>query len=215
MIETVENAAQLAVVSICCGISFVRFRHRRSRLWVLMTLFYGSFLLGVLYWLLYLLFYGYTPQFRYISELSWYTSFLFLFMVLHLLSDPAERSVRSWIPKLMIVFAAGMSVLYMQFSSWMSNILSALVMSMLLYHASRGLICHRKQKPHGRQIWLYRVTLLFCAAEYCMWTITCFYWSDTLENPYFWFDILQTVCFPLFLPAAAAAEQPAKAVNAA
>lgn len=215
MIETVENAAQLAVVGVCCGISFYRLTRRRSRLWVLMTLFYGSFLLGLLYWLLYLLFYGYTPEFRYISELSWYTSYLFLAMVLHLLADPAERSVRSWIPKLTIVFAAGMCVLYMHYSSWMSNILSAVVMSLMMYQAVRGLIFHKKQKPHGRHIWLYCAVLLFCSAEYLMWTITCFYWSDTMKNPYFWFDIQQTLCFPLFIPAVSVLEQPAKAVNAA
>jgi hypothetical protein len=24
--------------------------------------------------------------------------------------------------------------------------------------------------------------------EYCLWTASCFWVSDTLANPYFWFD---------------------------
>ena len=212
MIETVENAIQFAVVGICCGISVFRFLRSRSRIWVLMTMCYGSFLLGLLYWLLYLLFYGVTPQFRYISELSWYTAYLFLFMVLHLIGDPQERTVRSRIPLLLIVFAAGMCVLYMFYSSWISCILSAVCMSLLLYHASRGLIYHRKQNGDAARRRFYALTLLFCSAEYFMWTFTCFIWTDTLSNPYFWFDFLQTVCFLLFVPAAASIERQEKAV---
>ena len=215
MIETVENAAQLAVVSICCGISVFYSMHRRSRLWVLMSLFYGTFLLGVLYWLLYLLFYGYTPLFRYISELSWYTAYLFLFMVLQFVADPAERQMKSRLPLLTIVFAAGMCVLYAQCSSWLSNFLSAIIMSLLMFHATRGLLFCRSRKQPCRLRRLYRVTMLFCTAEYCMWTVTCFYWSDHISNPYFWFDILQTICFPMFIPAVAGMEQTGKAVDAA
>ena len=215
MIETVENAVQLAVVSLCCGISAIRVIRRRSRLWVLMTLFYGTFLLGLLYWLLYLLFYGDTPQFRYISELNWYTAYLFLFLILQNLSVPAERAVRARSLLFSPVFAFGMAVLYMQYSSVLSSICSAAIMSLLIYHSVRGLIYHRKKPQHGTWCVFYRLTLLFCTAEYCMWTITCFYWSDTLGNPYFWFDMLQTVCFLLFIRAADLMERPAKAVKPA
>ena len=213
MIETVENAAQFTVVSLCCGISAVCCIRRKSRLWGLMALFYGTFLLGLLYWLLYLLFYGDTPNFRYISELSWYTAFLFLFLILQHIADPGERTVKAWIPRLMPVFAFGMGIFYMQWSAWLSNVLSAAVMSLLLYQAVRGLIYHRKQEQHRKWTRFYCLTLLFCMAEYCMWTVTCFYWSDALSNPYFWFDILQTVCFPLFIPAAAGLEPSGKAVT--
>ena len=215
MIETVENAAQFVVVTVCCGISVFRSMRRRSRLWVLMSLFYGTFLLGLLYWLLYLLFYGMTPQFRYISELSWYTAYLFLFMILQFTASPDERQLNSKLPLLMPVFATGMCILYAQFSPWLSNIMSAFVMSLLLYHAFRGMLYYRKKKLSCTRRTLCRLTMLFCTSEYCMWTFTCFYWSDRLSNPYFWFDILQTVCFPLFIPVVARLEADRKAVDAA
>ena len=213
MIETVENAAQLVVVGISCCIAFVNLLRRRSRIWLLLGLSYGSFLLGLLYWLLYLLFYGDTPHFRYISELSWYTAYLLLYMMLHTVSDSEERSVRSRIPFLLLLFAAGMCVFYMQCSSVLSNLIALICMSMLLFHSSRGLIYHRNKKGHGKWCRLYALTLLFCSAEYSMWTVTCIYWTDTFSNPYFWFDILQTICFPLFLPAAAGMMKPEKAVG--
>jgi hypothetical protein len=48
---------------------------------------------------------------------------------------------------------------------------------------------------------LYVVTLVFCAAEYGMWTSSCFWMGDTILNIYFWFDFLLSIAFVLFLPA--------------
>ena len=43
--------------------------------------------------------------------------------------------------------------------------------------------------------------LAFIALEYALWTASCFWVSDTLTNPYFWFDFLLTLVLLLFLPA--------------
>lgn len=43
--------------------------------------------------------------------------------------------------------------------------------------------------------------LTFTALEYALWTASCFWVSDTLTNPYFWFDFLLTLVLLLFLPA--------------
>ncbi len=86
----------------------------------------------------------------------------------------------------------------------LNNLVSAIVMSVLLYQAVRGLVYHRKNRLHSKRCRLYALTLLFCMTEYALWTVSCFYWSDTLKNPYFWADFLQTACLPFFLPAVSA-----------
>ena len=43
--------------------------------------------------------------------------------------------------------------------------------------------------------------LVFCLIEYGLWFSSCFFDGDTLANPYYWFDILFTASFVLFIPA--------------
>ena len=43
--------------------------------------------------------------------------------------------------------------------------------------------------------------LAFAALEYALWTSSCFWVSDTLTNPYFWFDFLLSLVLLLLLPA--------------
>jgi hypothetical protein len=43
--------------------------------------------------------------------------------------------------------------------------------------------------------------LCICALEFCLWTASCFWVSDTLTNPYFWFDFLLTAALFALLPA--------------
>ena len=68
------------------------------------------------------------------------------------------------------------------------------------WYAVRGLVWARRA-GNGRLRRFYRITLGFAALEYALWTSSCFWVSDTLTNPYFWFDFLLTAALPLFLPA--------------
>ena len=53
MIETVENALQLAVTGVCSAISFTFAYRTKEREWDILGLFYAAISLGNLYWLLY------------------------------------------------------------------------------------------------------------------------------------------------------------------
>ena len=100
MIESVENALQLLVTGICAVISAYKAVAFRSRTWALLLLFSGAFFLGDLYWLLFMLFYGETPYYSYIPDLSWYTSYLFLFLLLHhagVNTKKKWRGIRFWL----------------------------------------------------------------------------------------------------------------------
>ena len=71
---------------------------------------------------------------------------------------------------------------------------------LLAWCAVRGLVWAKKTE-NGRLRRFHGTVLAFIALEYALWTASCFWVSDTLTNPYFWFDFLLTLVLLLFLPA--------------
>ena len=207
MIETIENAIQLIATGLCAVSALWHAARSKERAWALLGLFAGIFFLGDLYWQLYLVFYDETPMF-YISEFSWYTSYLFLLLLLiyiNVENSPGWkfrlRPVYLCIP----AFTFGMCAFYMTRGDYLSNIVVALLMTGLIWHACYGLQMAQKQNggsgspDHGRMLFI--LILVFCAAEYGMWTSSCFWAGDTISNVYFWFDFLLSITIVLFLPA--------------
>ena len=74
MIESLENTLQIAVLLLCAALALLWAVRGRSRAWMLAFFFFGSFLLGDIYWLAVLLFFDQTPQISVVSDLSWYAS---------------------------------------------------------------------------------------------------------------------------------------------
>ncbi len=74
MIELIDNSLQITVLTVCAALSvYLAVRHG-SRTWTLLSFFYGSWLLGDVYWLSCLIFYDRTPQISLVSDLSWYAA---------------------------------------------------------------------------------------------------------------------------------------------
>ena len=200
MSEIVENIIQLILTGICtaCAAVFAIRSHRRE--WVLLGLFSGSYFLGDLYWSLFLLFYGETPTNLFIPDMSWYASFLFLFLLL-LQMGGKKRNTRRKILWLVPVFTAGMCVYYMQFGGYVTNLIYAILLTLILWRAFSGLLLVKDGSEKKQNRLLYRTSILFCALEYAMWTVSCIWDSYSLSNPYFWFEFLLSFCFVLFIPA--------------
>ena len=212
MIESAENIIQLVLTGVCVCISVYRAARTKERVWVLLGLFAGIFFLGDLYWQLFLIFYHGTPQFYSVADLTWYTAFLFLLLLLiyvrvdiygQHMPEGVFRPVglRGWArqfsPVLWLIpaFTGGMCVFYMQWGDYLGNILSAILMTGLLWHAASGLMSLRGEA--GKRS-IFIVTLLFCLLEYAVWTSSCFWGGDSLSNVYYWFDFLLSCTFLLF-----------------
>lgn len=204
MIETIENAIQLTVTGLCSASALYYAVRSKERTWILLGLFAGVFFLGDLYWQLILVFYDRTPDF-YISEFSWYTSYLFLLLLLIYINVENAGDWKFRLrPKYLCIpaFAVGMCVFFMTRGDYVSNIIVAVLMTGLIWHAVYGLQTVRRQGEEGKnRRMLYIVTLLFCTAEYGMWISSCFWMGDGITNIYFWFDFLLSITFLLFLPA--------------
>ena len=217
MIEIIENALQLVTTGICTIVSLRKGLILRSRAWAILALASGVFFLGDLYWELFLVLYGHTPGYSYIPYLSWYASYMFLFLLLVELRVVRKERKNRKILWVIPAFSAGMCIFYMQYGDWIGNIITAVFMSFLMWHALDMLlslkVSQRTSSGTGGEtqraepIWLRGkaaiciAVLLFCAAEYAAWTASCFGNYETLAHPYIWFDTLLSVVFLLF-PAA-------------
>ena len=56
MIEQIDNGIQIAVLVVCVVTAIFKAARYRSRSWTLLAFFYGSWLLGDIYWTVCLLF---------------------------------------------------------------------------------------------------------------------------------------------------------------
>lgn len=198
MIESIENALQIAVLLACTFLAMIRAIRTRSKVWTLLTFFYGSWVLGDVYWLVCLVFLGHTPQISVVSDLSWYASYIFLYMLLREVAPPQSAKEKRFLPWLGYIFAAGMAVFFMQWGEIGGNLICAFLLGLLLFSAIRRLM---DGKRYDMQRLLCVMILVLCLLEYALWTSSCFWKQETLSEPYYWFDILLTLCFPFFLPA--------------
>jgi len=194
VIELTINLIQLIFTAICTLVCVYKAYHLRNRAWALLGLTSAVFFLGDLYWQLYIRFYGESPHYSNISYLSWFAAYLFLFMLISEVKDRVEHKFNKalW---LIPVFTTGMCLYYLQWGSYVDNIVSAVLMSMLIWSAVDCLIVEGKGSDKK---WLYITILVFCLLEYLSWTASCHWMGDTLSNPYFWFDFLLSFTFLAF-----------------
>jgi H+/Cl- antiporter ClcA len=99
-------------------------------------------------------------------------------------------------------FCAIMCIFFFQWGDYFLNTLWAIVMGACGYCALRGLLFARRQnqKTKERQ-YFYMAVLAVILLEYCLWIASCYWKESSLTNPYFWFDMLQTVSFFTVIPA--------------
>ena len=201
MIDSIENGIQLAVTCGCTVIALCYGVLHKERMMIMLGLFYGVFFLGDVYWFLYMNFYDNASPRFYISYFSWYSAYLFLLLLLIYINvkstDDYHFSIR---PRYLFIpaFTFGMCAFYMQYGSYVSNIITAFLMTGLIWHAVYGLTYMHENPGQGNERrMLYVTTLVFCGIEYALWTSSCF----TAGNLYACIDILLSLSFVPFLPA--------------
>ena len=206
MFEIIETLVQLIVIVASLAHSLIFAINKKNNLWTLLSFFYGSYALGVSYCLICIVFLGAPPAISVLSDFSWYTTYLFLFLMFRYafakhgyVEAVSKKPIYFVIPSIGPLFSAVMAAYYMRFGSVVSNVIYALLMGMLLYGLIYVFINFKVVKNRNFRTLCY-VTLLFCFAEYGMWTASCIFEGNTIANPYYWFDMLLTINFPIFIP---------------
>lgn len=205
MIESIDNAVQIATLLICAAVSLYRTAKYKSRTWTQAFFFYGSWALGCVYWLLCLIFYEDTPQISVVSDLSWYAALILLYMILRRVAPPELCGKIGILPWLGPVFTFGMAVFFMTRGEILSNLIYAVLMGLLLFSAIRRLTAG---EVFRKQRFFVISVLILCLLEYGLWVASCFWDADSLSNPYYWFDFLLTAEFAALLPSIREAVKP-------
>lgn len=204
MIELIDNLSQFIAVLVGGVWAGIWFYQSRRQEYLLLACFYGTFTLGSLYWVTFQLITNYTPHTFYVSDLAWIASFLFLLTLE--LTLPTEEERRYWPPAMWLPLLPCVPLLlfYYQWGDWVTDTLWCGLTMVSACLALRGLLYAKKQGAarHSPTRALHITILFFVAMEYCVWTASCFWVSDTLTNPYFWFDFLLTAAALTLLPAA-------------
>ena len=76
--EIIDNTFQVTVLFIVVVADIVYGILRRNRLYIILALAHGCFMMGTLYFVLYLAIRGVVPQVFYVAEISWIASYWFL-----------------------------------------------------------------------------------------------------------------------------------------
>ncbi|MEG0803872.1 MAG: histidine kinase [Pygmaiobacter sp.] len=201
MIEMIDNAIQLAVTTGCAiWAGFLYCRHKNQQ-YSILACFYGTFALGLLYWLIYLMMNNYTPQIFYVSDLSWISSFLF-FLLLSL--SVAKKEEKSFCPAAIAVAAVLvlLTAILMLHGDMLITLIWCVCLISSAYLSTRGLLYARKQPGKGRQLQYLHVAILFIVfAEFALWISSCYFKENTLDNPYFWCDFVLTAGLFALMPA--------------
>lgn len=206
MIDLIDNGIQTAALLLCVIAASVQAARFQSRTYALLAFFCGSWMLGNIYWTVFLLFYDKTPQISVISDLSWYASYLFLYLLLRHASPPEGLAGGKAVACLGPAFTVAMGLFYMRRGEIVSNLIYAGLMGVLLYAAIRRL-------AQRQTVYLAAVILIICLLEYALWTASCFWQAESLRNPYYWFDFLLTATFPFFFAAIKSKEQSGAAIT--
>lgn len=202
MIEFVDNLSQITTTFLSGCVAGLLYYRSRHQAYFLLTCFYGCFSLAGLYWMLYTLLILDSPPVFYVSDTAWLSSYLFLCLLQHALSAPSERAFRCRAMWLSPLVGIPLLLYYCSTGDIIYNILTLSALMLLAWRAIRSLCWLRQQKDGGRGKRYFQLAiLLFVGMENFLWLSSYPWISDTLSNPYFWFDFLLTACSFLLLPA--------------
>ena len=209
MVELIDNASQFLLTLLASLGAGILYYKSRKQTYFLLACFLGTFSLGTLYWTLHVLLFKHSPQIFYVSELAWIASYLFLLTLGYTLSTPEERKFKHPAVWLVPIICIPQLLLFLTHGDILFNLLICSQTMAVAWYSVRGLFYARRQsgKPRDRQ-YFHITVLCIITLEYCLWTASCFWVSDTLTNPYFWFDFLLTAALFALLPATRKAVEP-------
>lgn len=193
MPELLSNGLQFVVVVGLAVYMLILFLRNRNQQFFLLTCFYGSFALGSGYWLIYLWVFNYTPRFFYVSDLSWFASFLFLVMLCVLMASPQEKAYRPVAAWVVVAILSALTVPMIQKKDILITLIAHGQMIFLGFLATRGFLYARKQTGIAREKQVfYGAVFAVVAVEFSLWMSSLYTLDLTWSSPYFWFDIALT-----------------------
>lgn len=173
MIEAFDNAFQLVILAICVVLSATRLFQTRSDEWLMSSGFYGCSLLALTYWTAYLLVFGETPRYFYVSETGWVASRVFLLMLVAALDErrrPCAPVPMAWAA---VAVMAPLFALYVTHGDVLLNVVDCSIMTAIGFYTVRGMAAAPLEGPEG-DCRLHVAVLVWWLAQLAVWTTSCF-----------------------------------------
>ena len=196
--EIIDNAYQVTVLLICMLLSAWLGIRKKNRGFIMLSFGYGCFMMGTLFFVLYLAILGRVPQIFYTCEISWLAAYLF-FLSLLLLRKESEPLSFSAIALIPAVIVAVVVLLFKIFGpALLPCIACAITLGAITYLASCRIL--RDRKNSRRTSWLDHC---FSSVFSCSSVSTL---SPSLAtdyqhfNLYFAIDMLLTAMLAALLP---------------
>lgn len=192
--EVIDNTFQVLVLLGMTLASFHCALHRLSRSCLILAFGYASFMLGTLYYLLYLTIMGFPPQIFYVAECAWMAAYLF-FLSLEILYWEKLRPAFSLPALFPALLAMGLIMKFEIFgpSPLMSGAL-AIAAGGLIYLCLSDLL--QEETPR-----LYELSLLLLITlQITLYIVSIFFSDYTRFNLYYVVDIALTLTMVGLLP---------------
>lgn len=191
MIEISDNILQLVVLVACFALSLLRYARCREDAWLLICCFYGCDLFALAYWLCYLVVFGITPRYFYVSELGWLASSVFMLALMAYFDaqrTPQPPILLAWVP---VAFVIPQFALYVTHGDVLLNIATCSLMAAAGFFAMRGVCATGSKGVFAFDRPFHIAVLMWFVAQFAVWTTSCF-WGGESFTPYIVSDLMLT-----------------------
>ena len=200
MTDLLTTLFQTIVLTVLISIGILRTITLKQREWLLITIYYFSYFLGDLYYLLIVFFYDDIPRFGHIAEFSWLSSYLALVLLMNSVGGEG-RYYKSRLLWLVPLFTGGSYIYFIQFGDYVYEFICDSTMTIVMIFAIRNLLYLRHKDIRSESRWVFRLSMCMVTLEYCEWYSSgIWYEDDTFSNPYYIFEFIIPVFMALFFP---------------
>ena len=203
-IETLENIVMmLAFIITLLGCLF-RYIEIPRRGYLFLCISFLGRLLSDYYWTTYTLVMSANPDISaFIAYFGWNLSYVFLLLAARAMQD--EKSRRYFHPVMLLPIPLNIYqfFLYIQFGGYFNNAWSVFFLTAAAIVCLQSVMRYVKNRKSDAPLPYFHILLLtYIAAEFGMWTSSCFGWPSDLLNPYYYFELI-TFAAAVMLPWAA------------
>lgn len=192
--ELIDNFMQVGVMLVAAVADIIFWFRQKDRIYIILALEHGCFMMGTLYYVLYLFIRGDVPQIFYVAEISWISSYLFLHTY-QIVRREGEKSRFAPVPA---VCAAVIFIVAMR-----SEIFGPAILSTGAFAVTVGAITYIAvfHMQYGDDIRLTDVWPLICVILQLVLYISSHFFNDyTKFNLYFLIDFVLTLSVAGLLP---------------
>ena len=197
--DILENTLMLLAAVMGLLISLFRFIETPRRGYLYLSVFCLAHVLSDYYWAIYLLVVHQNPEISaMIAYFGWNAAYVFLLLAaIHMREEGAGRYFHP-LMLLPIPWGIWQFFLYSSFGVILNNLWSGLFATLTMCLCLQSILYYLKNRRKGASSPAFHLVVLgFLITEYGMWTSSCFTWESDLQNPYYWFALLN--CLTLLL----------------